>query len=180
MTSEKNQSSPTIVGGQPLGKREGVSALSRGIERIVLLAAKDGAFRKEFTHDRTAALQKAAIVLTEPERLILENISTGDILSMARCLSPRTERRKRRFLRAAATLAALTGLHACTNDSAEATRGTRPEPPTQGIRPEPVREYSAPEATPTRTPQSRTDAFENTQAVQFGLNLGGENAAEDE
>jgi hypothetical protein len=156
MPSEKNQPSPTIVGGQPSGKRDTGKKISRGIERIVLLAAAKRSFRKRFGQNRESALRHEGIELTAEERLVLESISDQEIFVMAGCMVPESKAAKRKFLRAAATLAALSGLHACSSESTPVD-GIRPDPPTRGIQPDLVEQVE------TRT------SFENQSKPHTGI-----------
>ncbi len=132
MKGSRSEASPTIVGGQPMGKRDSREGSPRNIERIVLELASDESFRGSFRKDRKHALADAGIVLSPEEEKILGSISDGELLAMAGVLTPTGEDpSRRRFLRAAASLAALSGVGALSCEDRRAVpEGIQPEMPT--------------------------------------------------
>lgn len=113
MDQRSEPSSPTIVGGQPLGKRGGATGLPHGIEAVILLAAADPRFREDFTRDRLTALERAGITLTEAETSLLAAVRDEELFAIARSARSAKPKGGRRTLMAtAASLAALASLTA--------------------------------------------------------------------
>jgi hypothetical protein len=158
MKKKRSECSPTIVGGQPAGKRDSRDRASRNIEQIVLKLASNESFRERFLEDRDRTTGEAGIVLSAEEKKILDSISDKELLAMAGVLAPGKEPSRRRFLRAAASLAALSGVGVLSCDG----RGIGPETPVDGIRPDPVggegisSANMKPTPPPTSTPSSPT------------------------
>lgn len=119
---DRAKSSPTIVGGQPIGKRSTALGLPHGIEAIVLLAAAEPAFKRDFEKDRDAALERSRIQLSDAERAVLETTSDGELFAMANCIEKQRGTGKRRFLATAVSLAALASL---TTGSPTKSRGSQ-------------------------------------------------------
>jgi hypothetical protein len=145
MTRDYQDSSPTIVGGQPVGKRGGDLGLPHGIEGIVLLAAAEPSFRKDFARDREAALARAGISLTETEKSILKTVSDQELFAMAKCARVAPRKGKRALMATAASLAALASL--TTSAPKSAAEGS--ESPDQ--RPA-LSQFDAPTPTPKDDP----------------------------
>ncbi len=110
MKRNESDFSPTIVGGQPVGKRGGESGLPHGIESILLLAAAESKFRNEFSRNRNGALNRAGITLTEAERAILATVSDKELFAMAGRARSKQRSGRRSLLVTAASLAALASL----------------------------------------------------------------------
>ncbi len=119
MDSPANESCPTIVGGQPCGKKEGGTGLPHGLESIVLLAAADAGFREEFSRNRETALKRADIYLTETEKRILQTIGDDTLLGIAKRFDSRRTPSKGGFRVTAASLAALASLTVSAPSRAE-------------------------------------------------------------
>jgi hypothetical protein len=152
MKRNEDDSSPTIVGGQPVGKRGGESGLPHGIESILLLAAAESKFRKDFSRNRNDALNRAGIALTEAERAILATVSDKELFAMAGRARSKQKSGRRSLMVTAASLAALASLTTSSPargddgpDSPDRTpalsqldaRGTDEDPgETRGIRPD--------------------------------------------
>lgn len=110
MDSPANEACPTIVGGQPHGKRERGTGLPHGLESIVLLAAADPGFREQFSRDREKALQRAGIHLTGSESGILQAIGDEALFGMARRFEAKRATARGGLRVTAASLAALASL----------------------------------------------------------------------
>jgi len=111
MSGKRPKESPTIVGGQPVGKQGGSTGLPHGIESIVLLAAADESFRRDFAADREGALERAGITLSSPERAIFKTIGDGELFAIAGSVrKAKPKGAKRTLLATAASLAALASL----------------------------------------------------------------------
>ena len=110
MKRDENESTPTIVGGQPVGKRDDTSELPHGIEAIILLAAAEPAFREDYAKDRKAALKRAGITPTDAEGAILEIVNDGELFAMASRAGTRPRPGKRGLMATAVSLAALASL----------------------------------------------------------------------
>ena len=110
--NKKNNSTPTIVGGQPIGKQDSGSGLPHGIEALILLSAADSTFRKDFSRNREKTLQKAGIILTEPEQMILDTTTDQELFAMAERTGSTPRTGKRGLMTTAVSLAALASLTA--------------------------------------------------------------------
>lgn len=110
MSADTDEPSPTIVGGQPGGKRDTRTGIPKGIESVLALAATDLRFRQRFAQDRAAALREAGIELNEQERTLLAAISDRELVAMAGRLEAKARISTRRLAAAAVTVAALGGV----------------------------------------------------------------------
>lgn len=110
MNQNEGEPTPTIVGGQPVGKHGGQTGLPHGIEAIVLLAAAEPSFRKDFARDRKAALQRAGIRLSQAEQAILDTVRDRQLFAMAERAAATPKAGKRGVLATAVSLAALASL----------------------------------------------------------------------
>jgi len=110
MNRNEGEPTPTIVGGQPVGKQGGGTGLPHGIEAIVLLAAAEPSFRKDFARDRKAALQRAGIRLSQSEQAILDTVRDKQLFAMAERAAATPKAGKRGVLATAVSLAALASL----------------------------------------------------------------------
>lgn len=127
MDQRSRPSTPTIVGGQPIGKQDGSTGLPRGIESIILLAAADKAFQEDFARDRREALQRAGITLTEAEVSLLAAVQDEELFAIARSArSARPKGGRRTLMATAASLAALASLTASATKTA-AVGGDSPD-----------------------------------------------------
>lgn len=120
MEREDQESTPTIVGGQPFGKRDSGAVIPHGLEAVVLLAAAEPGFREAFAQDRKKALSDAGISLSEAEWEILASISNDDLMAMARCAAAGPRTGTRRLAATAVSLAALASLTTMTPNRAAA------------------------------------------------------------
>lgn len=163
MDTDYQDSSPTIVGGQPIGKRGGELGLPHGIEGIVLLAAAEPAFRKDFARDREAALRRAGVRLTEAEKAILETVSDQELFAMAKCARTKQKKGKRTLMATAASLAALASLTTSAPKSAADDTETPDQRPA-------LSQLDVPTATPTHDPIRGIEATSTpTQPVVYGI-----------
>jgi len=129
MGPQEEESSPTIVGGQPAGKRDLGTGLPHGLEAIVLLAAADSRFCKEFGRDRKGARQRAGIRLTVTERNILDTIGDQRLFAMAKRFGSKLKTPRGTFRATAASLAALASLTASSPPRVEAGASQPPQGP---------------------------------------------------
>lgn len=125
-SARREDERPTIVGGRPPEKLSRQHSFSRGIEKVVWLAALDRDFCRLLLGDRKAALEDPRVELTGAERMILSNIADAQLMSVIERVSiPR--RARRAFLRGAvATAFALMGTVVV---SSGCTLGSRPPEP---------------------------------------------------
>lgn len=105
---DKNNINPekkiTIVGGQPSGADS--SVFNDNVEKLLLKAASDENFKKDFLQDRESVLKKKEFSLTEHDKMILGSIPVKQLGTMIdKFCKQRTSRRN--FLRGAAASAAL-------------------------------------------------------------------------
>ncbi len=110
MNKDEREPTPTIVGGQPVGKQGGGTGLPHGIEAIVLLAAAEPAFRQDFARNRRTALSRAGIRLSNTEQIILDTVRDKDLFAMAERAAATPRVGKRGVLATAVSLAALASL----------------------------------------------------------------------
>jgi hypothetical protein len=160
MSSKDSQATPTIVGGQPAGRQGGDTGLPHGIEAIVLLAAADDHFRRDFAKDRVNTLARAGITLNEVESSILSTVSDSELFAMAKRTGAVPRSGKRGLMATAVSLAALASM---TTGTLQA-KGGKPELParpalsqldSQSPSPQsddPVRSILIDTPTPTPTP----------------------------
>jgi len=139
---EERASGPTIVGGQPPRAKKVLKGVPVGVERVLLAAADDEAFRDELRRDRAAAVEGKG--LRDSERAILQAIPEGQLFSMIDGIdTSETNLKRRSFMRVVAatavTAAAGKALAGCGDDDAPPPDSKVPEPDGQvdrGIRPD--------------------------------------------
>ena len=135
----------TIVGGRPPGD-DAVVPVPMGIERVLRKAAADQRFRARLMSDRTGALERSGLELSDSERAILLAIPAEHLQAMIAQLAPRDPARRSLFRRlAAAAGIALFGATTQTGCPLTQTRGEDASIPegTEGIRPELPRDQTA-------------------------------------
>ena len=122
---------PSIVGGQPAENGRGAGpTVSVGVERVLYLAATDGAFQAALLEDRAAALEDRELLLEPEEQAILVSVSGEALASMIQSLRPPNHGR-RRFMKAVAAASVVGGAagvalsSGCVDD--DLATGIRPE-----------------------------------------------------
>jgi hypothetical protein len=118
----------TIVGGRPQARRAKTISVPIGIEKVLVRAAGDGAFRHRLFDDRAAAVAEVAPVLQPSEAAILRAVPDATLAVMIGHIDL-PKHGSRRFLNgvvtAALASAALLGVVDCGGSST----GIQPDEP---------------------------------------------------
>jgi len=123
----------TIVGGRPPGD-DAVVPVPMGMERVLRRAAADQRFRARLVTDRTGALERCGLELSDSERTILLTIPAEHLQAMIAQLAPSSPARRSLFRRlAAAAGIALFGVATATTQMG---CGRRPQDGPEGARPD--------------------------------------------
>ena len=120
--SQGEDTSPTIVGGQPRARQGHKVNVPAGIERVLYLAAANPAFRVQLFKEREQAAARAGVSLSASERAMLRLAPEEQLAASIERLDISVENLERRsFLQAVAasavTVAAAGAAGACSDDA---------------------------------------------------------------
>jgi len=133
-SADNQQPGMTIVGGQPHRRHRfpGKVQVPIGVEKLLVLAAENEAFKKKLLDDRCAAIAEANVQLRPSEIAMLSAISSSALATMIDSIVPANPKR-RRFMglvaAAAASLAAGTVDISCEKGQ---SRGSGPDTDVDG------------------------------------------------
>ncbi|MFH2009834.1 MAG: twin-arginine translocation signal domain-containing protein [bacterium] len=102
------------------------SAVSVGVERLLVLAAADGSFREALLDDRLGAATRAGIVLRPSEEAVLATVSETALAAMIDGIRV-PEHGRRRFMKAVAAAGAGTAGLVLVEGCDPASKGVRPD-----------------------------------------------------